>query len=237
MKRLEANWFTDGLIDFEYKKYTLLSYFKEVKSSFNKLELYPFLADLVFHYNNIIEFKKNKSIFQDKFPERLKDADFKKLELMYQKLIDDDDIMKEIEDIIEYAIPIFKNNLEEGKEIYEFVEQNCQLSTVGLMPLYANEGYFFIEQPQRTEGSVYRYQITMFENSTETLRGINTRFIKTFSRGLGETYENMKLSLLRTLQDLPNPAVFLINTKLRFPRESTLLPVVKRLLVKHISTA
>lgn len=236
MKKLKADWFTDGLLDFEYKKYTLLSYFKEVKSSFNRVELYPFLADLVFHYNNILDFKKHKTLMSDKFPGRLRKVDFEKLQLLYEKLIEDDEVMKEVEEILEYAIPLFKHSLEEGKEIYEFVEQNCELSPVGLMPLYADEGYFFLEQPERASASVYKYQITVFQNATENLRGINTSYIDSFSRGLGETYEGLKLKLSKSLKELPNPAVFLINTKMRFPRESTLIPVVKRLLVRYVST-
>lgn len=237
MRRLETNWLTDGLIDFEYKKYMLLSYFQDVKQSFNKIELYPFLADLVFHYNNILEFKKSKTLLQDKFPGRLSQIDIDKLELIYKKLIEDDAVMKEIEDIIAFAIPLFKDNLEEGKEIYEFVEKNCELSPVGLMPLYIDEGYFFIEQPNKSDTSVYRYQLTVFENSKESLRGIHASYVNSFARGLGVSYESIKLKLTKTLNDLPNPAVFLINAKLRFPQESTLLPVVKRLLVRHVTAA
>lgn len=237
MSRLESNWLTDGLIDFEYKKYVLLSYFKEVRQSFSKTELYPFLSDLVFHYNNILAFKKNKTYLHDKFPQRLNKVDIHKLELIYKKIIEEDEILKEIEDIVTFAIPLFKERLEEGKEIYEFVEKNCELTHVGLMPLYVDEGYFFIEQPNRSNTSVYRYQITVFENSKEPLRGIHTSHIDSFTRGLGETFEGLKLKLTKNLNDLPNPAVFLINSKLHFPKESTLLPVVKRLLVRHVSAA
>lgn len=236
MKRLKADWFSDGLLDFEYKRYILLSYFKEVKSSFNRVELYPFLADLVFHYNNILEFKKNKTLLSDKFPGRIKEVDFQRLQLLYEKLVEDDEAMQEVEEILEYALPLFKTSLEEGKEIYEFVEKQCELSPVGLMPLYADEGYFFLEQPERTKAAVYKYQITVFHNATENLRGIHTSYVKSFSRGIGETYENLKLKLSRSMRELPNPAVFLINTKLKFPRESTLIPVIKRLLVRYIST-
>lgn len=237
MSRLETNWLTDGLIDFEYKKYLLLSYFQDVRQSFNKIELYPFLADLVFHYNNILALKNNKTLLSDKFPGRLTKIDIDKLELIYQKMIEDDEVLKEIEDIIAFAIPLFEESLEEGKEIYEFVEKNCELSPVGLIPLYTNEGYFFVEQPNRSDTSVYRYQLTVFENSKESLRGIHASYISSFKRGLGETYEGLKVKLTRKLKDLPNPAVFLINAKLHFPKESTLLPVVKRLLVRHVTAA
>ena len=53
MENLKDNWLTEGLIDFEYKKYQLLGYLQKVKDSFNRVELYPFLSDLVFHYRNL----------------------------------------------------------------------------------------------------------------------------------------------------------------------------------------
>jgi len=235
--RLETNWLTDGHIDFEYKKYILLSYFKEVKKSFNGLELYPFMADLVFHYNNILDFKNNKTLMRDKFPVRLKDVDIKELKLLYQRLIDDDEMMTEIEEIINFALPLFKNNLEEGKEIYEFVEKNTELTPVGLMPLYTDEGYFFIEQPSDKMAYVYRYQVKVFERPDEKLRGIHASQIYQFKRSIGESYEKIKLKLTRKIEEMPNPATFLINTKIKFPKEATLIPVAKRLLVKYISAA
>jgi hypothetical protein len=42
MEKLKENWLTEGLIDFEYKKYVLLAYLKSVKESFSRVELYPF---------------------------------------------------------------------------------------------------------------------------------------------------------------------------------------------------
>jgi hypothetical protein len=51
MKKLEEDWLTKGLIDFEYKKYILLDYLQHIKEQFKERRLYPFLSDLVFHYN------------------------------------------------------------------------------------------------------------------------------------------------------------------------------------------
>ena len=53
MEKLSKDWLTQGLIDFEYKKYVLMAYLQRVKTSFERIELYPFMADLVFHYRNL----------------------------------------------------------------------------------------------------------------------------------------------------------------------------------------
>ncbi len=237
MERLKDNWLTDGLIDFEYKKYQLLAYFKGVKSSFGRVELYPFLSDLVIHYRNLISLKENHSLIRDSFPKEISPEGLKNLELNYNRMIEDDLIMQEIESIMEYALPQFKSSLDEGSYIYEFVESKCEISPVGLTPIYANEGYLFLTQPPEKETYVYRYQTTIFEQSTEVMRGIHTRFILTAEKSLSATYENLKLSLIRQYSELPNPSVYLVLSKLRFPFDQTLMPVAKRLLVKQISKA
>ena len=68
MEKLSKDWLTQGLIDFEYKKYVLMAYLQTVKNSFGKVELYPFLADLVFHYRNLQALKENKALIRESFP-------------------------------------------------------------------------------------------------------------------------------------------------------------------------
>ncbi|ELR69343.1 hypothetical protein C900_05123 [Fulvivirga imtechensis AK7] len=237
MEKLNNDWLTDGLIDFEYKKYVLLAYFKKVRASFQQQELYPILGDLVFHYNNLLQFKNNHELIQQNFPKELTGVDLKKLELTYQKIVEDDELMSEIEEIIAYALPLFKGSLSEGKEIYEFVESNCELTPVGLLPLYTDEGYFFISHDPSRHTRVYRYQLTLLETSDEKYRGIHATLVDKLRRGIGDTYENIKIGLTRRFKDLPNPATFLIHSKVKFPYTSTLEPVAKRLLVRYISSS
>jgi hypothetical protein len=51
------------------------------------------------------------------------------------------------------------------------------------------------------------------------------------------TYENIKSELIRHRTMLPNPAVYGIETDLRFPIEETLLPIAKRRLVRYLADA
>ncbi|MEO1050080.1 MAG: hypothetical protein AAFX87_05630 [Bacteroidota bacterium] len=234
MKVLHKDWLTNDLIDFEYKKYVILGYLKTVKESFSKVELYPFMSDLIFHYKNLIDVKNNQEIIDSEFPKEISKEDIKKLKMSYKKIVEDDETMNEIRDIIEFSIPLFKSALKEGKDIYEFVESNCELNEVGLSSLYTNEGYLFVTLPPEHETMVYRYQVTVFESADEKLRGINTTFIDTFWRAAFGRYEDIKLNLIKQFKDLPNPATYLIISKLHFPLRQTFMPVAKRLLVKHL---
>lgn len=237
MEKLSKDWLTQGLIDFEYKKYVLLAYLATVKNSFDRVELYPFMADLVFHYRNLMAVKENKTLIQESFPKEISQEEFKKLELSYKQLVEDDAIMSELESIIEFSIPQIKTSLHDGSVIYEYVESNCEISPIGVTPIYAKEGYLFVTQPPEKETIIYRYQMSIFDNSQEQLRSLNTQFIECAERGIGNTYERLKLDLIKRYKDLPNPATYLILSKMRFPFAETLMPVAKRLFVKHISKA
>lgn len=237
MERLSQDWLTQGLIDFEYKKYILLAYLNHVKTSFDRVELYPHMADLVFHYRNLVSIKENKTLIRESFPKELSLEDFKKLELSYHKLINDDDVMNELESILEFAIPQVKDSLQEGSMIFEYVESNCEISPIGVTPLYANEGYLVVAQPPQSEAQVYRYQVSIFEDAHEQFRSLNTQLVDTVVKSNFITYESIKLDLIRRFKDLPNPATYLFTSKLKFPFTATLMPVAKRLFIKHITMA
>ena len=101
MKSLSETWFADGYIDFHLKKYTLLAYLQEVNKYFNEHKLYPQLADIIFHYNNLIAFRENKKFLQEQFPKKLTGIQLEKLQVLYQQMMDDNDLMEQLEEIIQ----------------------------------------------------------------------------------------------------------------------------------------
>ncbi|MEO6632448.1 MAG: hypothetical protein ABIN13_12015 [Mucilaginibacter sp.] len=237
MKSLGINWFIEGPIDFEYKKYILLDYLQEINRYFDKSKLYPNLTDLIFHYNNLLYFKKNKSMLQQAFPQRLTQADIAAVKLTYQKIVDDDSSMREIEQIIAYAMQKMDPAIQTGKEIYDFVEGQLNIDPVGIVPLQPFSGYFSLRNGRERTNFIYEYQITIFENKDDKYRGININFIDTYEESILNTPESLKLNLIRRNQYMPNPAVYYVQSDITFPLEQTLLPVAKRSLVKYISRA
>lgn len=237
MKELSKNWFIEGRIDFEYKKYILLDYLQEINRSFNKSQLYPNLSDLIFHFNNLLYFKKNKSILQQSFPQRLTKADIATVKLTYQKIIEDDSSMKDIESIILFAIDNMDPAIKTGKEIYDFVESRLNINPIGIVPLMPYHGYFSLQNGMQKTNWVYEYQITIFENKDDKYRGINIHFIDTYEQSISNTPETLKLKLIKRNKYMPNPAVYYVQSDISFPLEETLLPIAKRSLVKFISNA
>lgn len=235
MSTLSNNWFTEGKIDFELKKYTLLAYLVEVNAHFHRNRLYPQLGDLIFHYNNLIAFKKNKDSLQNNFPLRLSSASFEELKLTYERMVSDDHLIQEIESIIQYSLQKMDISLKEGQEIYDFVEDNFFINPVGLIPIQMEEGYMFLCDGTERDVNVYEFHISFFEGAQEKYRGIQTEYISSYPRNFVNTYSNIKIDLLKIRKTYSNPAVYSIETPLTFPLQETLLPIARRSLVRYIS--
>jgi hypothetical protein len=115
------------------------------------------------------------------------------------------------------------------------VEEKLSITPVGLLPLDVQEGYFFLSAGKTRTIRVYQYRLSFFDKHDEKYRSMKTSFIDTLQRSMAYTYENMKTELIKARQEIPNPAVYCIETELSFPVEETLLPIAKRSLVKYIT--
>jgi hypothetical protein len=237
MKTLSETWFADGYIDFELKKYTLLAYLQEVNKYFDQNMLYPQLSDIIFHYNNLVAFRENKKFLQEQFPKKLTGVQIEKLQVLYEQMIGDDDLMLELEEIINYSVSEMQTAITNATEIYEFVENKLVIFPVGLIPLDINEGYFFLNEGSYSSTRVYQYRLSFFEKHDEKYRSIRTEYVDTWERNMVNTYESIKSELIKSKIQFPNPAVYSIETELKFPVEETLLPIAKRSLVRYISKA
>jgi len=237
MEKLDKNWLTEGLIDFEYKKYVLLAYLKYIRQNFSLNRLYPFLSDLIDHYGNLKSLQKEKTELSSQFPKQLNLDELWDHKLTFERIVKDDNISQELEDIMLYAISKIQDTMKIGKEIYEIVEGNMEIIPIGLRSIYQNEGFMLIDYAKNTEVKIYRYQITVFEGPSDKYRAIHTTYLGQMKKSITTTYEQVRLMLVHKNKDLVNPATYLINSKHTFPLEETMLPIAKRLLVRHVNVA
>src|ERR1700743_1267522 len=197
MKTLSETWFADGYIDFELKKYTLLAYLQEIHRYFNENKLYPQLADIIVHYNNLAAFRENKKYLQEQFPKKLTGLQLEKLQVLFEQMVEDAELMQELEEIINYATQEIRQTISNGTEIYEFVEDKLVIYPVGLIPLDSQEGYFFLSSGTHADTRVYQYRLSFFEKHDEKYRSIRTEYIDSWTRNIVNTYENIKAELIR----------------------------------------
>lgn len=234
MNRLSDNWITEGWIDFEYKKYILLAYMKHVSGQFKEVKLYPPLAELIHHYARLKGFADSKEMLKDAFPKQLQGPDWSTMSMNYKPLLMDDELMKQLNEIVDYSLPRFKKAIEEGKDIYDFLESEMKIEPIGISPLYQREGYAMLTLDASKDIYIYRYKVSLFQQATDTLKGIMMQLVKKVRRTFTHTFEQLKLELARSYKDLPNPATYRIHSKYQIPLDESFLPITKRILLKAI---
>jgi hypothetical protein len=143
--------------------------------------------------------------------------------------------MKELDEIVAFAIPEIKSKINEGKDLYETVAENLQIFPVGIVPLRTEEGYLMLSDFLRKLISVYYYEITLFESAKEKFRGIKTKHISNYSLSIRHHYESIRYELIETRSELPNPATYVVEFKKSFPLPETMLPIAKKTLIRELA--
>jgi hypothetical protein len=235
MSSLSKNWITESHIDFEYKKYMVLAYLQTISEHFTEQRLYPSLSDLIEHYRNLKELKENKTSLYNSFKVRAQDIDLEHFKIIYEKIVSDEPLMRELESIIDFSLPQFKQQLEEGKKIYDFIEQHLLFYPIGIVPINKDFGYMMLKTPASSETKIYEYNVSIFENPNERYRGLHMAYITSYEKNILNTFESIKSDLLQYNKKLPNPATFVIETDLAIPFDETFLPIAKRTLLKGIA--
>ncbi|MEN2282645.1 hypothetical protein AAGF08_10955 [Algoriphagus sp. SE2] len=236
MKNLPKNWIAEGLIDFEYKKYQLLAYLQETNQQFNAAKLYPMLGELIEHHRLLDDLKKGKSELSNLFPRVISGIDFQNGKLQYQPRETEGEIMQEIANITDFALPKFTEQIKKGKEIYQLVENQVEFEPVGIMPIYTREGFILVSRESKSDVHAFRYQSNFLQLAGEKFRSIRMWFVGVFQKSLVNTLEKIKLQLIKDIKELPNPATWRLHSSHDFPMEETLLPISKRLLLQHVSS-
>lgn len=235
--KLKLNWFTDGIVDFEHKKYVLLAYLKSVSTRFEAMKLYPELGELIGHLRNLKAFAENKELLASQFPKQFTGVDMNKLRLSYKAMLDDGEVLAEIERIINYAMPKMDNLAKQGIEIYDYLEEQIEIEPVGIEPLYKKEGYIFLSEQQKNDVRIYRYVHQFYTSDANRFLGFTTTYLFTELRSwLGHAVE-VKYKLMKRFSDLPNPACYRIHSRVTIPVQETFLPLAKRLMMQRLVKA
>lgn len=233
MGTLSENWLTENLIDFEYKKYVLLGYLQKVKEHFNEQKLYPDFAELIAHYKNLISLKNNTTSLESGFKKNIKGIDYEKLSFVYENTVDDASL-NELKQIIAFSEPLFIDELKKGKTIFDFAEQHILSNHIGIMPIYKKEGYFILYPFQSKQVQVYNYTLSKLNLLEQEVYGLNCSYFSTYTLSLAKPVDKIKLDIIDTNPELPNPAVYLFKANAALPNEETFLPIAKRLLYKNL---
>ncbi|MFM7016184.1 MAG: hypothetical protein ACKOX3_07650 [Bacteroidota bacterium] len=233
MLSLSQNWITEGHIDLEYKKYVVLAYLQQIENELRENKLFPSMSEVLQHHRHLLDLRLKKDELSKQFPKVLNgmmgDG------LSYQSLVENDQLMNTIQDIIDFSLPLFQKYVEESKRIAQFVEKHLSVNSVGLIPMRTVEGYLMITTKGVNAINVYQYQVSLFDVVYPQYPSIQLKWTSTYEYTLSNTFEKIKLDLIRNQAQYPNPATYCICSDFQFPLSETLLPLAKISLSKHLS--
>lgn len=235
MKKLQSDWFMQNWIDAEYQKYVVMAYLQAVRQNFTDDKLCPDLPDLRSHYADGIRFSRGKGSLNAAFPKRVSGVSGPPPRIEYKSEVTDPAFMTEMDAIMEFALPRFQEMLTEGQQRWEDIAGSLTLAPVGLMPLRPEEGYLLVYVTNQTEAQIYQFSLTLYSDQEPGGRMVQLRYVEAVRTSLVNTFENIKLDLIRRHRQLPNPATFRLETSRTYPVQETLLPIARQLLAQAVA--
>ena len=232
---LTLDLFTQVQSDYEQRQYKVLAALKKVSEDFQHNKIYPHLSHLAELHHTLGDIRTRLNDLRSEFPKRIKKIDFVNQEIEHEIVFVDGSDLQKVEELIEWALPYIEAKIEEGKTIYEFVNEKILLEEVGIVPNYIDEGYFFVPDNEEAKLLLYEYEVSIFQSAHDQYRSLKTQFLKALEQGRALMSPNsIKLDLINEFKKLPNPATYSFQTDLSFPFQETVLPVVKRKLIKQL---
>lgn len=235
MKKLQPDWFTQNWLDAEYQKYVVMAYLQTVRQNFTDDKLCPDLPELRSHYADGINFSRGKDTLNAAFPKRVTGVTGPPPRVEYQSEVTDPAYMTEMDDIMEFALPRFQAMLMEGQQRWADIAGSLTLAPVGLMPLRPREGYLLLSAANQSEALVYQFSLMLYSDQEPGGRMVQLRYVEAVRMSLVNTFENIKLDLIRRYSQLPNPATYRLETTRTYPVQETLLPIARQLLAQAVA--
>ncbi|MEO8167473.1 MAG: hypothetical protein ABI623_04440, partial [bacterium] len=131
MQKLTLDTFLTGTADSEVRQYHVLEGLKHNYTEFTHNRLYPSLSELVDLHTALVNILNGMSDIDGRLPHELKEVDLEQGKLVYQTAgINDEDFLRAAE-LIMWALPKIEQAIDEGVNIYNFVDEQMQIKQVG----------------------------------------------------------------------------------------------------------
>jgi hypothetical protein len=236
-KGVRLEHFLGGISDLEQAQYKILAALQETHREFSRNIIYPYLSDLIHLFEQLQHILRGLEGIRNAAPGEVRQVDLEACRVIYERPAFEADRIAVIEELIRWALPYIQEAIEEGRTIFEFVEEHLHMEPVGIVPTYQEEGYLIIPDQRGHLLHVLQYQLSVVRGGSERYRTLRTVHLKQLP--LGGVYpapQRIKLDLIAERRELPNPATYFFATDLDFPFAQTVLPVAKRKLMRYLFT-
>jgi len=238
MENLTIDVFISSAEDAELSEYRVLAALKNYREQLHKNKLYPIFGELIELSNELNNLLNQRENYRGLLSKKIVGIDLESQSLIYEYNTEEisDDKLSKIFDFIEWALPKIKEVIEEGTAIYDFVESNMDIKEIGILPLYKDEGYFFVPSHAEKATYIYKFLLSNIVTSNVPFKSLKTHlleFIKEETTVIPP--ETIKLNLIKKYPELPNPATYNLETDIDFPFNETVLPIAKRKLMRYLA--
>ncbi len=235
MPKLSLETFVTAGPDLEASQYRIRQAMKNYREEFTRSRLYPALAELIDLSRNLDALVQEKTNMQQQLPQQLKDVDWKNKKLIYESVQMSGSELERVVDLIRWALPLIGEIIQEGTRMYDFVDENLLVRHVGIVPMYKDEGYYFVPENRASLLHLLRYEASLYTSGSEQYRALKTSTLRSMRQTVvHHSPESIKRELMEEHHELPNPATFVCETDLEFPFAETILPVAKRKLMASV---
>jgi hypothetical protein len=236
VQALTLNTFLAAGPDLETNQYNILRSLQAYHIEFVHNRLYPALSELIELVTLLQSLLDQRAGIQRRLPRKIRSLDLKNKRVVFEPLSFEPGDSERVFELIEWALPKILSLIEEGMRIHDFVEENVNVQEVGILPMYREEGYYFVPDLQARRLHLMRYHVSLFEAGEERYRSLKTRIVDSIEQPLvRQSPHSIKLRLIERYRDLPNPATFICETDIEFPFTPTVFPIAKRKLLARLS--
>lgn len=228
------NWLAQGVIDTEYKQYILLAWLQRLKSEYDAARLYPALSEAINAHRKLHAVASSQQSIDARSNSEVIGIDWTRLTLK-KNPSSPSDLGKYLNELLGFALPRIENTIREGQSLYDWIEEHVEFESVGLLPLYRDEGYLLVMEPNDTDLLAFRYRKSILELDDAPAHRLEIELVEQSKRTLSTTLAQVKLNLIKRFNDLPNPATFMFRSRMGFPLAETLLPIAKRRLLRELA--
>ena len=204
-----------GINDLESSKYLLLNKFKLCEKELNETRLYPTYQMLINIYLQLADIMANHNrIFNKEYTDAISEKEMdEKMKLINKELENSFELMH-------WSFAHLNRVMEQGKAIYDFVDESIKIESIGINSEYNTDGYFILPDNRDRLLRIIKYSRNLY------------KILKTKEVGNREmkliTIPNEVLRNYMISDDIINQIIYMLDTELNFSYSQTILPVAKR---------
>jgi hypothetical protein len=214
--------------DRELKHYLVLAQVQHARQGFAQRKLYPHLDRVRQLLAGLRGLAEACDRLDATMPRTITAIDTQHMRLSYARTTVKPSGLEVIDDLLATAIPLFAHLKDDGAGLRHDLMKGIRFEPIGLLPLYADEGYMMLRQGN--DARVYAYTLLPVHTEEPEARHLNltTHYVSTWTLGLARSYGTIKQELVRAFS-LPNPATFAFEAIAPLPPVETFLPLAKQL--------